>query len=359
MRALNSILVTGGAGFIGSNFIRHLFASSTFSGRVINLDKLTYAGNPENLEDVLEAFGGKRYFFEKADICDPEAVRAILRRYDIDTVVHFAAESHVDRSIFGPGDFIQTNIVGTFLLLEAVRELWGSRQDVLFHHVSTDEVFGSLEEGRFSEDSPYRPRSPYSASKASSDHLARAYFHTYGLPVTVSNCSNNYGPYQFPEKLIPLIILNMTEGKPLPIYGEGKNVRDWLYVEDHAEAVWQILKEGQAGETYAIGGDNEWENLRLVETLCDTMARLTGRDAKELRGLIHFVQDRPGHDLRYAIDCAKIKRTLGWSQGMAFERGLEATILWYLEHKEWVARVRSGDYRSWVERNYGRREASQ
>lgn len=354
-RTLSRVMVTGGAGFIGSNFIRYLFKKTEFQGRVINVDKLTYAGNPENLSDVEEEFGS-RYQLMVADICDHARMRHLFREHDIDTVVHFAAESHVDRSIYGPGEFIQTNIVGTFTLLEAAREAWKGRDDVLFHHVSTDEVYGSLEgEGSFREDTPYSPRSPYSASKASSDHLVRAYHHTYGLPVTISNCSNNYGPYQFPEKLIPLIILNMKDGKPLPVYGDGRNVRDWLHVKDHAAAVWAILNRGRVGETYNVGGNNEWENIAIIHLLCDLMARYTGKDAQEYRRLITFVADRPGHDRRYAIDASKIERELGWRCGIPFQEGLWDTLCWYMEHKDWVERVRSGEYRSWIEKNYGGR----
>jgi len=356
MRALNHILVTGGAGFIGANFIRYLFQKTDFSGRIVNLDKLTYAGNPENLTDIDEAWGGKRYFFEKADICDFDAVSEILKRHEIDTLVHFAAESHVDRSIYGPGEFVRTNIQGTFTLLEAVRAFWKDRQDVLFHHVSTDEVYGSLgDEGFFFEDTPYDPRSPYSASKASSDHLVMAYWHTYGIPVTLSNCSNNYGPYQFPEKLIPLMILNIKDGKPLPVYGDGRNIRDWLFVDDHNGAVWTILKGGRPGETYNVGGENEWENIRLVHTLCEKTAAALGRDPEACKGLITYVKDRPGHDRRYAINCDKIKGELGWRQTVSFETGLDATIAWYLANTAWIDRVRSGAYRQWIDRNYGAR----
>jgi len=354
-RKLSRVMVTGGAGFIGSNFIRYLFKETEFQGSVINVDKLTYAGNPENLRDVEEEFGS-RYQLAIEDICDHERMRRLFREHDIDTVVHFAAESHVDRSIYGPGEFIQTNIVGTFTLLEAAREAWKGRNDVIFHHVSTDEVYGSLgEEGAFREDTPYDPRSPYSASKASSDHLVRAYRHTYGLPATISNCSNNYGPYQFPEKLIPLIILNMKDGKPLPVYGDGRNVRDWLHVQDHAAAVWAILNRGRVGETYNVGGNNEWENIALIHLLCDLMARYTGKDVQEYRRLITFVADRPGHDRRYAIDASKIERELGWRCGIEFREGLWETLCWYMEQGEWIDRVRSGEYRKWIEKNYGAR----
>jgi dTDP-glucose 4,6-dehydratase len=356
MRKLSSILVTGGAGFVGSNFIRHLFAVPDFNGKIINFDKLTYAGNPENLLDIDAAHGGTRYFFEKADVCDFQAVQRAIGKYCVDTVIHCAAESHVDRSIFGPKDFIMTNIMGTFNLLEAAREYWAGRDDVLFHHISTDEVYGSLgDTGHFFETTPYNPRSPYSASKASSDHLVMAYYHTYGLPVTVSNCSNNYGPYQFPEKLIPLMIQNMMEEKPLPVYGDGKNIRDWLHVDDQNGALWLILNRGRTGETYNVGGENEWENIRLVNVLCEKMAAVLGKEKDCFKKFITFVKDRPGHDRRYAINCDRIKKELGWRQGLDFDRGLDTTIQWYIDNREWADRVRSGEYRNWIERNYSRR----
>ena len=356
MRTLRNILVTGGAGFIGSNFVHYLFEQSDFDGRIINLDKLTYAGNPENFLDVDRKFGGKRYYFEKGDICDFECIKKLFARYQIDAVVHFAAETHVDRSIFGPADFVQTNITGTFNLLEAARASWNDKNDVLFHHVSTDEVFGSLgRNGFFTETTPYDPRSPYSASKASSDHLVRAAHHTYGLPVTVSNCSNNYGPFQFPEKLIPLIILNALEEKPLPVYGKGKNVRDWLYVDDHNRAIWTILKRGIEGETYNIGAGNEWKNIDLVHFLCERIARLQDKDKDHYKNLITFVKDRPGHDLRYAIDWTKIHRDLSWQPEVEFHEGIDATINWYMENKEWVTKVRNGTYGKWIEKNYEKR----
>ena len=356
MRSLQNILVTGGAGFIGSNFIRFLCEMNDFKGRIVNVDKLTYAGNPLNIIDIEEKYKDKRYFFERADICKYERMREIFKRYEVDTVVHFAAESHVDRSIFGPRDFINTNIVGTFNLLEAARELWNDRDEVLFHHVSTDEVYGSLDKtGHFFETAPYDPHSPYSASKASSDHLVSSYFHTYGLPCTISNCSNNYGPYQFPEKLIPLMILNMVEEEPLPVYGDGKNVRDWLFVEDHCSAVWRIITEGKNGQTYNVGGENEWYNIQLVEYLCETVGQVQGRAGDYYKKLITFVKDRPGHDRRYAIDCGKIKSELGWRQEVGFERGIEITVRWYIENRKWVQSVRSGDYLKWIEKNYGER----
>ncbi|MFP3089912.1 dTDP-glucose 4,6-dehydratase [Treponema sp. TIM-1] len=360
MRSLQNILVTGGAGFIGGNFIRFLLEKAAgFSGRIVNLDALTYAGNRKSLED-LEARGG-RYFFEYGDISDRPTVEAIFEKYRIDTVVHFAAESHVDRSILGPEAFVKTNVMGTFTLLDAARNYWGEsdgtlRQDVLFHHISTDEVYGSLgETGAFTEATAYDPRSPYSASKAASDHLVMAYHHTYGLPVTLSNCSNNYGPYQFPEKLIPLSILNMLEGKPLPVYGDGRNIRDWLYVEDHIRAVWTILQKGRTGEKYHIGGENEWENIQLLRVLIDITAKKGGLDPEKLRGSITYVTDRPGHDRRYAMDCSKIKEELGWKQELGFEEGLEKTVDWYLANPGWIAGIRTGEYRKWIEKNYEKR----
>lgn len=354
-RKLLSILVTGGAGFIGTNFIHYLFRKTEFDGRVINLDKLTYAGNPLNLKDIEKDFNS-RYIFIKGDITDYESLREIFKKYNVDAVIHFAAESHVDRSIFGPRDFINTNVMGTFNLLECARELWKDREDVLFHHISTDEVYGSLgPDGYFYETTPYNPRSPYSASKASSDHLVNAYHHTYGLKTTISNCSNNYGPYQFPEKLIPLMILNMIEEKPLPVYGDGKNVRDWLFVEDHAEAIWLILQRGRAGQTYNIGGENEWENIKLVNVLCEKMAGKMKKADNYYKKLITFVKDRPGHDRRYAINCDRIKGELGWIQRVDFNEGLDITIDWYLRNREWVENVRTGAYRKWIEINYGKR----
>jgi len=357
LRKLNSILVTGGAGFIGSNFIRYLFTETGFEGKVINVDKLTYAGNPENLKDIEEEYASEKYVFYKNDVCDYDSIKKICDKHSVDAVVHFAAESHVDRSIFGPRDFIYTNIIGTFNLLEMVREKLSKGRKVHFHHVSTDEVYGSLENsGYFYEHTPYNPRSPYSASKASSDHLVRAYVHTYGISATISNCSNNYGPYQFPEKLIPLMILNMMEEKPLPVYGDGKNIRDWLFVKDHAAAVWCILIKGESGRTYNIGGENEWENLKLVNVLCEKMASFMNREKDYYKKLIKFVKDRPGHDKRYAINCEKIKKELGWKQSVSFSEGLDITINWYLNHRGWVERVKSGEYRKWLEVNYQKRE---
>lgn len=355
MRTLKNIFVTGGAGFIGVNFIQHLFGQEGFTGKIINLDKLTYAGNAFSLDKIGQQYPD-RYTFIHGDICDGQLVKNILFEYDIDTIVHFAAESHVDRSITGPAAFIESNILGTFTLLEAAREAWGGRDDVVFHHISTDEVFGSLgDEGLFTEETSYDPRSPYSASKASSDHLVRAYYHTYGLPVTMSNCSNNYGPYQFPEKLLPVMINNMLEGKALPVYGDGKNIRDWLYVEDHASAIWKILQEGKTGDSYNIGGENEWENITLVKELCRIVAEHAGLEESQLLSKITYVNDRPGHDRRYAIDCSKIKRDLGWEQSVDFSQGLHKTVAWYLDNSSWTDRIKSGEYQKWIELNYDNR----
>ena len=348
---MNNILVTGGCGFIGSNFIRYLLSESDYSGQIINVDSLTYAGNPENLSGIGEQHPG-RYRFIKVNICDPEAIAAIFEKYHIDTVCHFAAESQVDRSIVEPDAFVRTNIIGTFNLLEMAR-LYQDRLS-LFHHVSTDEVYGSLgEEGHFTEETPYRPSSPYSASKAASDHLVNAYGKTYGIPVTISNCSNNYGPYQFPEKLIPLMILNALEGKPLPVYGDGRNVRDWLYVEDHCRAVWAVMKGGRRGETYNVGGRCEMPNIEVVRMICDILDEIRpDSDLGRRRDLIRFVKDRPGHDLRYAMDFSKLERELVWVPDESFETGLIKTINWYLANKSWVERVKSGEYLSWIEQQY-------
>jgi len=353
-RAFQNVLATGGAGFIGSNFIRYLMHQPDFQGRIINYDLLTYAGNLANLDDVVQQFGqNHRYIFVRGDICNRETVEEVFQRYDIDTVVHFAAESHVDRSIHDPSCFVKTNVLGTQVLLDVAREAWQKRQDVLFHHISTDEVYGSLgESGYFTEETPYDPRSPYSASKAAADHLVMAYFHTYGLPITLSNCSNNYGPYQFPEKLIPLMILNMQARKPLPVYGDGKNIRDWLYVEDHNSAVWTIMKHGRVGEKYNIGGETEWENIRLVQELCRIYAELAGASISEITSLITYVKDRPGHDRRYAIDCSKLKKELGWTPSVDFSNGLRKTVTWYMENETWVSSVINADYRKWIETNY-------
>ena len=354
MRRLKNILITGGAGFIGSNFIHFLFGQAGFDGRVVNVDCLTYAANLQSLVDIEEKFGpslrqaqdklgsgATRYFFEKVDICDRPQIERIFRQYDIDTVIHFAAESHVDRSILGPQAFIQTNVMGTFTLLDSALNYWKlpdgtMRDDVLFHHISTDEVYGSLgNSGYFTEDSPYDPRSPYSSSKAAADHLVMAYYHTYGLAVTISNCSNNYGPWQFPEKFIPLMITNIRDGKKLPLYGKGDNIRDWIYVEDHSRAVWLIVNKGVTGEKYNIGGENEWQNIRLLHKLIELSAAELGKAPKEIEKTISYESDRPGHDKRYAIDCSKIKNQLGWERKMSFEEGLLATVKWYLSHHEY------------------------
>lgn len=347
-----NLMVTGGCGFIGSNFIRYLLEEGNFPGRIVNVDKLTYAGNPENLAGLSEPFG-ERYVFEKADICDADRMKAIFSEYGIDAVCHFAAESHVDRSILHPESFISTNITGTFNLLELAKAQ-GDRFRI-FHHVSTDEVYGSLgPEGYFTEETPYRPNSPYSASKAASDHLVRAYHVTYGLPITLSNCSNNYGPYQFPEKLIPLVIINALEGKPLPVYGDGKNVRDWLYVRDHCEAIWTIMQSGRRGETYNVGGQSEMENIAIVRLICDLLDEMRPQcDGSCRQQLITFVADRPGHDHRYAIDFSKLHRELGWSPRESFATGLRRTIDWYLDHQGWIDRIRSGAYSAWIDEQYG------
>jgi dTDP-glucose 4,6-dehydratase len=349
---MQNLLITGGCGFIGSNFIRYLLGRDDFTGRIINVDNLTYAGNPESLADIESDFPG-RYVFSRTDICDSPQMAKIFDDYGIDTVCHFAAESHVDRSIVDPGAFIQTNIVGTFNLLELAR----SHPDrlTLFHHVSTDEVFGSLgAEGYFTETTAYRPNSPYAASKAGSDHLVRAYHKTYGLPITISNCSNNYGPYQFPEKLIPLIILNALEGRALPVYGDGKNVRDWLYVTDHCDAIWKIMRDGRRGATYNIGGNTEKPNIEVVETICGILDETAAdKDIGPRRDLITFVTDRPGHDRRYAIDFAKLKEEFGWTPAESFETGIRKTIAWYLGNMQWVQRVKSGEYQTWIKQHYG------
>jgi len=355
MRKFKNIIVTGGAGFIGSNFIRYVFQDTEFNGRIINMDKLTYAGNASSLDDISDSFGN-RYVFERIDICDFDAVKVCIAKYEADCVIHFAAESHVDRSIHGPADFIQTNIVGTFNLLEACRQIWGDRKDVLFHHVSTDEVFGSLgESGFFYETTAYDPRSPYSASKASSDHIVNAYFHTYGLNITMSNCTNNYGQYQFPEKLIPVMLLNMLAEKNLPVYGDGMNIRDWLYVVDHCSGIWAIVKNGKVGETYNIGGENEWTNISLVNRMCELVAEKTGKEINYYKKLITYVKDRPGHDRRYAIKCDKIKSELGWKQSVTFDQGLSLTVDWYLNNPCWIENIKSGEYLKWIDKNYSGR----
>jgi dTDP-glucose 4,6-dehydratase len=350
----NTILVTGGAGFIGSNFILQRMRQDSAS--VVNLDKLTYAGNLRNLDAVTGLAG---YEFVHGDIADRGLVQALLRRRRPRAIVHFAAESHVDRSIHGPEPFIRTNIDGTFALLEETRAYWGSlpeREKIEFRflHVSTDEVYGSLgaNDAAFSEITPYAPNSPYAASKAASDHLVRAYHHTYGLPTLTTNCSNNYGPFQFPEKLIPLMILNARDGKPLPVYGDGQNVRDWLYVEDHCEAIATVLARGRVGETYNIGGWNEKRNLEIVETICDLVDEMAGPKDSPRRSLITFVKDRPGHDRRYAMDATKIERELGWRPRETFDTGIRKTVQWYLDHEEWIRDVTSGNYRQWIEAHY-------
>ena len=351
------ILVTGGAGFIGSNFVLDWLANSDEA--VVNLDALTYAGNIENLAS-LEGAGG--HVFVRGDICDRELVDSLLARHRPRAIVHFAAESHVDRSIHGPAEFMRTNITGTFTLLEAARKYLatsdaGARSAFRFLHVSTDEVYGSLRphDAPFSETNPYEPNSPYSASKAASDHLVRAWHHTYGLPILTTNCSNNYGPFQFPEKLIPLVIVNALAGKPLPIYGDGMQVRDWLYVRDHCKAIRVVLEGGTAGETYNIGGWNEQPNIEIVRTICRLLDELRPDTAGRRSRLITHVTDRPGHDRRYAIDAGKIERELGWRPDETFATGIRKTVEWYLEHPEWVEHVQSGSYREWVGTNYGAR----
>jgi len=347
------ILVTGGCGFIGANFIRRLMRRADFTGVVVNVDKLTYAGNRMSVADIEEQFGGSRYIFEQKDIADYAAMEEIVERYGISCIVNFAAESHVDRSIYGPAEFVRTNVIGTFSLLESARKAWKGRKDVRFHQVSTDEVYGPLgEEGFFTEITPYAPANPYAATKASADHLVRAYANTYGLPVTISNCCNNYGPYQFPEKLVPFMILAMCEGRPLPVYGDGGHIRDWLYVEDHCDAICLILEQGVPGETYLVGGGNERRNRDLVIELCKLVALRTGRDPEEYERLITYVSDRPGHDRRYAIDSGKIRRELGWSQAVSLEEGLARTVDWYLSNRQWVDAVKTGAYREWVRTNY-------
>jgi dTDP-glucose 4,6-dehydratase len=350
----NLILVTGGAGFIGSNFILQRMERDGSS--IVNLDKLTYAGNLRNLESVA---ANPRYEFVHGDIVDRNLVRGVLERYQPYAIVHFAAESHVDRSIRGPDDFIRTNVDGTFALLEETRAYWMSlseeqRRRFRFLHVSTDEVYGSLgpHDPPFCETTPYAPNSPYSASKAASDHLVRAYHHTYGLPTLTTNCSNNYGRFQFPEKLIPLMILNALDGKALPVYGDGQNVRDWLYVDDHCEAIATVLARGRLGETYNIGGWNEKRNLEIVQTICDIVDEISGPRAASRRELIAFVKDRPGHDRRYAMDARKIERELGWRPKETFETGIRKTICWYLENATWVRDVTSGSYRQWIATHY-------
>ena len=347
------ILVTGGAGFIGSNFVLDWIAAE--GTPVVNLDKLTYAGNPENLASLK---GDSRYVFAQGDICDRTLIAGLLQKHQPQAIVHFAAESHVDRSIHGPGEFVQTNVVGTFSLLEEARAYWGTlaepaKSRFRFLHVSTDEVYGSLgmDDSAFSETTPYAPNSPYAASKAASDHLVRAYHHTYGMPVITTNCSNNYGPLQFPEKLIPLMILNALNGKPLPVYGDGKNVRDWLHVSDHCSGIRAALAKGKPGETYNIGGNSEKNNLEVVHAVCTILDELHPSGAPHAK-LITYVKDRPGHDQRYAINAEKIRRELGWEPQERFEKGLRRTVEWYLAHHEWVDSVLTGEYRKWVDKQY-------
>ncbi|MEG5549643.1 dTDP-glucose 4,6-dehydratase [Enterobacter wuhouensis] len=359
------ILVTGGAGFIGSAVIRHIISNTRDS--VVNVDKLTYAGNLESLREVSDS---DRYVFEHADICDKDAMERIFAAHQPDAVMHLAAESHVDRSITGPAAFIETNIVGTYVLLETSRAYWASLNDAArnafrFHHISTDEVYGDLPHPderhdagplpMFTEKTSYAPSSPYSASKASSDHLVRAWTRTYGLPTIVTNCSNNYGPYHFPEKLIPLVILNALEGKPLPIYGKGDQIRDWLYVEDHARALYTVVTTGAVGETYNIGGYNEKKNIEVVHTICDLLDEIVPMEIS-YREQITYVTDRPGHDRRYAIDAQKISAELGWKPLETFESGIRKTVEWYLNNQEWVSNVKSGAYKSWIDQNYGERK---
>ena len=353
-----SILVTGGAGFIGSNFILDWLKQS--DEQIINLDKLTYAGNLENLTSLQ---GDTRHIFVQGDICDLTLMSGLLSQHRPRAIVHFAAESHVDRSIDGPGEFMRTNIDGTFTLLEAARGYWNTmkvedKERFRFHHVSTDEVYGSLklEDPPFTETNTYEPNSPYSASKAASDHLVRAWHHTYGLPVTTSNCSNNYGPYHFPEKLIPLIIANVLAGKPLPIYGDGQQIRDWLYVGDHCSAIRVVLEKGRVGEVYNVGGWNEMPNIQIVNTIIRLLDELRPDPAGSYARLITYVTDRPGHDRRYAIDARKIERELGWHPAETFETGIRKTVEWYLANQLWVKHVTSGEYRNWIDKNYGARE---
>ena len=356
-----TILVTGGAGFIGSNFVLEWFQDASVAGEsVVNLDALTYAGNLENLASLE---GNSKHHFVKGDITDSELVRRSIAEHKPRAIVHFAAESHVDRSIHGPGVFVKTNVEGTFVLLEAARAYWQGLGDAeksafRFHHVSTDEVYGSLKptDPAFAETNPYEPNSPYSASKAASDHLVRAWHHTYGLPVVTTNCSNNYGPYHFPEKLIPLMIVNALAGKPLPVYGDGQQIRDWLYVTDHCSAIRAVLAGGRLGETYNIGGWNEKANIDIVRTICALLDELRPDPAGSYARLITYVKDRPGHDRRYAIDARKIEHELGWRPAETFETGIRKTVEWYLANADWVARVQSGAYRNWVARNYESRQ---
>jgi len=346
------IIVTGGAGFIGSHVIRCLLKKYP-NYQIVNVDKLTYAGNLENLKDVSDH---ENYKFEKIDIVDAEALRAVFKKYEVTDVIHLAAESHVDRSIEGPMEFVLTNVVGTVNLLQVAKDFWAGGENHVFHHVSTDEVFGSLgTEGLFTEETPYDPRSPYSASKASSDHFVRAFFHTYNFPIKMSNCSNNYGSHHFPEKLIPLMIHNIQNNKALPVYGKGDNIRDWLWVEDHATAIDAIFHRGRIGESYNVGGLNEWTNIKLVKFLCQLMDNKLNRISGSSEKLISFVGDRAGHDKRYAIDASKLERELGWKPSITFEEGLEKTVDWYLENQDWVEKVTSGEYQKYYQKMYTER----
>jgi len=348
-----AILITGGAGFIGSHVVR-LYVNKYPNYKIVNLDKLTYAGNLANLKDIENK---NNYVFVKGDIVDKNFIQQLFEKYQFDGVIHLAAESHVDRSISNPTEFIFANIVGTVNLLNAARSIWEKDiTDKRFYHISTDEVYGSLgDEGMFVETTPYDPRSPYSASKASSDHLVRAYFHTFKLPVVISNCSNNYGAYQFPEKLLPLFIHNMKNSKPLPVYGKGENIRDWLYVEDHATAIDIIFHKGRNGETYNIGGNNEWQNIKLIKKLCELLDDKLDRQPGTSQKLITYVKDRAGHDMRYAIDSSKIQNELGWEPSLEFEEGLEKTVDWYLKNEEWLNNVTSGEYQKYYDQQYTER----
>ena len=343
------IMVTGGSGFIGANFLNN-FVPNYAQHQFINIDKLTYAANPLSLKAIEEL---PNYHFEQVSVTDNNLLNEVFERYNPDLVINFAAESHVDRSIAGPAEFVNTNILGTFNLLENCRKCWQGETNKLLLHVSTDEVYGTLGGvGYFTEETKYDPRSPYAASKASSDHLVKSYFHTYRVPVIITNCSNNYGPFQFPEKLIPLMIINALEGQPLPIYGQGLNVRDWLYVEDHCRAIWLTAEKGKPGETYNIGGNNEWQNIDLVNKLCEVLAEENGYSHDHYKKLITYVKDRPGHDFRYAIDSSKINGEIGWGPHESFESGLRKTVRWYLTNQEWVESVKTGEYKKWIAQNY-------